>query len=151
MTRRINTDLVAGLLGLLLIAGFWYGRRRLGPLSAVFPDTVLGIMGVISVLLLLKAFMQPDHRAIFTEGSRVRMAVVTAALFVWWWLIGLLGFFSASVAVFLFLAWYLAIVQRQVGPLQIAFWLGVVVVQVGFFYLVFTRLLYIRPPRGLLF
>lgn len=151
MRLRVNTDLVAGLLGLFAVAVFWSGRGRLTHLSSVFPDTVLAIIAVLSLLLLGKAFMQPDVRALFAEGSRMRMVVVTAALFVWWWLIGALGFYIASVLVFLFLAWYLAIVHRQVRLPELGLWLAVIVLEVGFFYGIFTQVLHIRPPRGLFF
>jgi hypothetical protein len=151
MRIRVNTDIAAGLFGLAFVAVFWFGRGRLSMLSAVFPDTVLGLVALISLVLLAKGFTQPDIRNLFEEGDRRRLVVVTLLLLAWWWLIGWLGFAVASVLVFMALVWYLALAQRQVRLPQIALWFSVVVVEVGFFYLVFSRLLYIRPPRGLFF
>jgi hypothetical protein len=151
MRIRVNTDIAAGLFGLAFVAVFWFGRGRLSMLSAVFPDTVLGLVALISLVLLAKGFTQPDIRNLFEEGDRRRLVVVTLLLLTWWWLIGWLGFAVASVLVFMALVWYLALAQRQVRLPQIALWFSVVVVEVGFFYLVFSRLLYIRPPRGLFF
>jgi hypothetical protein len=151
MRIRVNTDIAAGLFGLAFVAVFWYGRGRLSMLSAVFPDTVLGLVVLISLVLLAKGFTQPDIRNLFEEGDRRRLVVVTLLLLAWWWLIGWLGFAVASVLVFMALVWYLALAQRQVRLPQIALWFSVVVVEVGFFYLVFSRLLYIRPPRGMFF
>lgn len=151
MILRVNTDLVAGLFGLVFTAAFWFSMGRLSTLSSVFPETVLALTGVISVALLVKGLLRPETRAVFDEGDRVRLVVTTAILFSWWWLIGFLGFFVASVLVFLLLVWYLAIAQRQVGLRRLGFWAVVVLAEVSFFYLVFSKLLYIRPPRGLFF
>jgi hypothetical protein len=151
MRIRVNTDLAAGLFGLAFVALFWSGRGQLSMLSAVFPDFVLGLTALLSVILLGKALMRPSVRDLFEEGDRRRLVVVTILLFAWWWLIGLLGFVVGSVLVFLALVWYLALVEGQVRLPRVAWWLGIIIVEVGFFHLVFSRLLYIRPPRGLFF
>lgn len=151
MTWRVNTDLAAGLFGLAFAAIFWFSRGRLGPLSALFPETVLILTAVISLMLLVKGVTRPSLRSVFEEGDRRRLVVTTIVLFAWWWLIGWLGFAVASVLVILALVWYLAMVEGQVRLPKVALWLGVIIVEVGFFYLVFTRLLFIRPPRGLFF
>jgi hypothetical protein len=151
MRIRVNTDLAAGLFGFAFVALFWYGRGRLSMLSAVFPDFVLALTALLSVILLAKGLTRPSVRDLFEEGDRRRIFVVTILLFAWWWLIGWLGFVVGSVLVFLALVWYLALVEGQVRLPRVALWLGIIIVEVGFFYLVFSRLLYIRPPRGLFF
>jgi hypothetical protein len=151
MTWRVNTDLAAGLFGLAFAAVFWFSRGQLGPLSALFPETVLMLTAAISVMLLVKSVLRPSVRAVFEEGDRWRLAVTTVILFAWWWLIGWLGFVVSSVLVMLALVWYLALVEGQVRLPKVALWLGIIILEVGLFYLVFSRLLFIRPPRGLLF
>lgn len=151
MTLRANTDLVAGFFGLVFAAVFWFSMGRLSPLSAVFPETILVLTAVISVALLAKGLLRPEVRELFDEGNRVRLAVTTLILFAWWWAIGWLGFFVASILAFLLLVCYLAAAQRQVGLKQLGFWACVVVAEVAFFYIVFSKLLYVRPPRGLFF
>lgn len=151
MTWRINTDLAAGLFGLAFAAVFWLSRGQLGHLSAIFPETVLILTATISVMLLLKAVLRPSVRSVFKEGDRRRLVVTTVIIFAWWWLIGWLGFVVSSVLVMLALVWYLALVEGQVRLPKVALWLGIIIVEVGLFYLVFSRLLFIRPPRGLLF
>lgn len=151
MIWRINTDLAAGLFGLLFAVIFWLSRGRLGPLSSIFPETVLMLTAAFSAMLLAKAFWRPSLRPVYDEGDRRRLVVVTLILFAWWWLIGWLGFAVASVLVMLTLVWYLALVEGQVRLPKLALWLPIIIVEVGFFYIVFTRLLFIRPPRGLFF
>lgn len=150
MSRPVNTDLAAGILGLAIVALFWLGRGQLTHLSSIFPDTILALIALISSALVIKSFARPDLRTLFAEIDRLRVVATAAALLAWWWLIGVLGFFVASVLAFLFLAWWLARVRREVTLGRIAFWLGVIVAEVGFFYLVFSQLLYIRPPSGML-
>jgi hypothetical protein len=147
MTRHVNTDLVAGLVGL----AFWFSRGRLGPLSSIFPEAILVVTAIVSTMLLAKALLRPSVRAIFNEGDQRRLAVLTLILFAWWWFIDWLGFGVASVLAMLAIVWYLASVEGQVRLPRLALWLAVVIVEVGLFYIVFTRLLYIRPPRGLFF
>jgi hypothetical protein len=151
MTWRVNTDLAAGIFGLAFAAVFWLSRGRLGPLSALFPETILIITALISAALLVKGVTRPSVRPVFDEGDRRRLVVTTLILFAWWWLIGWLGFAVASGVVMFALVWYLALVEGQVRLPKVALWLAIIIVEVGLFYLVFTRLLYIRPPRGLFF
>jgi len=151
MSWRLNTDLAAGLFGLLFATVFWWSGGNLSPLSAVFPEAVLTVLTLVAVALVIKGFMRPEVRVVYDDGDRVRLLVTTIILFAWWWLIGLLGFIVASLLTFFVLVWYLAVAQRQVGLKQLVFWLAVVVAEVVFFYIVFSRLLYVRPPRGLFF
>lgn len=151
MSWRVNTDLAAGLFGLVFVAVFWWSRGNLSHLSAIFPDAVLTLTTIVAVALLIKGFVRGDVRTVYDDGDRVRLLVTTGILFAWWWLIGLLGFVVASVLTFFVLVWYLAVAQQQVGWKQIVFWLAVIVIEVSFFYLVFSRLLYVRPPRGIFF
>ena len=151
MSWRLNTDLAAGLFGLLFATIFWWSRGGLSPLSSIFPEAVLTVMTVVSVALVIKGFVRADVRRVYDEGNRVRLLVTTLILFAWWWLIGLLGFIVASVLTIFLLVWYLAAAQRQVGVKQLALWAVIVVTEVVLFYLVFSRLLYVRPPRGMFF
>ena len=112
---------------------------------------MLTVMTVVSVALVIKGFVRADVRRVYDEGNRVRLLVTTLILFAWWWLIGLLGFIVASVLTIFLLVWYLAAAQRQVGVKQLALWAVIVVTEVVLFYLVFSRLLYVRPPRGMFF
>ncbi|WP_366555040.1 tripartite tricarboxylate transporter TctB family protein [Aquibaculum sediminis] len=151
MNLRVNSDLWAGFLGLVFAAGFWFSMGRLSTLSAVFPETILLLTAVISVALLVKGALKPDMRVLFEEGNRLRLVVTTVILFAWWWGIGILGFAVSSAIAFFLLVCYLAAVQRPVTWKLAGIWACVVVAEVAFFYIVFNKLLYVRPPRGLLF
>ncbi len=143
-----NTDLIGGAFGLLLTVMFWSGRGQWSPLSAMFPDTVLVLMGVLSVAVLVKAFIRPELRSLFTEGSRTRTVVTAAALLVWVWAISMLGFYLASFLVFAALTLYIAQASRKIRPLNVAFWLVIIAVELAVLNFIFSRLLFVRLPTG---
>lgn len=146
----MNTDLVGGGLGLLLTVIFWFGRGQWSPLSAMFPNTVLVFAGVLSIALLVKAFVRPEVRPIFTEGSRTRTVVTAVMLLVWVWAISVLGFLLASFLVFTALTVYIAHASRKFTFRHVAVWLVIIAVELAVLNFIFSRLLFVRLPSGVL-
>ncbi len=151
MRREVNTHLISGLIGLAIAAVFWMRRGRLSDLSAMFPDTVLIILAVVSVALIVMGFVKPEMRALFTEGDRPRMVVTAVTILAWILAIPRLGFFVSSFLAFAFLTWYLARAQRRVSLPTFLLWLVIDAAVVGAFYFVFTRYLHVRLPQGMFF
>ena len=153
MIRNLNTDLVAGTLGLLLSFAFW---RLIDPeithLSIVFPTAMITIMAVVSALLVIKGFSRAAERGnLFEVGSNVRVFVTGLFFFGWAFAVGILGFFVASVLAIAFIALYLALARRRVSLPAFAAWVLIAAGEVAFFYLIFTRLLHIPLPEGWFF
>lgn len=148
MSKAINTDLIGGSLGLLLTVTFWLGRGNWNPLSAMFPNTVLVIMGFLSVALLLKGFIKPEVRSLFIEGSRTRTLVTAAILLTWVWAIGTLGFYIASLVAFTALTIYIALASRRLTLGTIAVWLIIIAVELAVLHFIFSRLLHVPLPAG---
>jgi hypothetical protein len=153
MIRNVNTDLVAGSLGLALSAGFWWLiDPEITHLSVVFPEAMIAVMGIVSALLFFKGLSKmADRQDIFAEGSNVRVLVTGIIFFGWAAGIAYLGFFVASVLAMSLLALYLAWARRRVKPLTFVFWVGIVACEVAFFYLIFIRLLHVPLPEGWFF
>ncbi|MBU2054993.1 MAG: tripartite tricarboxylate transporter TctB family protein [Proteobacteria bacterium] len=153
MIRNVNTDLVAGTLGLLLSLTFWsLIDPRMTHMSAVFPTAMIGIMAIASALLVIKGFSRAAERGnLFDVGSNVRVLATGLFFFGWVIAIGYLGFFVSSVLVMSLLALYLALAGRRVSPARFALWVGIVACEVAFFYLIFTRLLHVLLPEGWFF
>lgn len=149
MILRLNTDLAAGVFGLLFAALLWFPRESMGRLSIIFPRAILVITVVISLALVVKAFIKPAARQVHIEGNPVRLVVMIAVLFVWWYAIGLLGFLLATAIVFFGLTWYLARVEGPVSMRRLAQWVPIVALLTGAFYLAFTQVLNVRLPSGL--
>ena len=151
MTRHANTDLYAGILGLVMVGVFWYGRGDVGHLSIMFPHAILFLLGAFSAALVIKGLVRPHRRSIFAEGDRAKILGTGAILFSWVNAIPYAGFFVSSVAGFWGLTCYLASSHRKVTPLQAGKWLCIVLVEVTFFYLIFAKLLYVPLPTGIFF
>lgn len=150
MILRLNTDIVAGIVGLAFAAVLWLPRGEMGRLSIIFPRAVLVILVVIAVGLIVKGFIRPGSRRVEISGSLRRLLVVMTGFFVWWFAIGTLGFVvSTCVAIFL-LTWYLARVDGPVSWRRLLQWVPIIGVIVGVFYLTFTQVLNVRLPTGLL-
>ena len=151
MTRRANTDLWSGIIGLAIAGVFWWGRGEVGRLSVMFPNTLLILLAAFSAALVVKGLVRPDRRSIFSEGDRGKIIGTCAILFVWVVAISYIGFFLSSVAGFWGMACYLASSRRQVTMLLAAKLLCVVLIEVTFFYLIFAKLLYVPLPTGAFF
>jgi hypothetical protein len=151
MTRRANTDLLSGIIGLAIAGVFWWGRGEVGRLSIMFPHALLLLLAAFSVGLMVKGLVRPDRRSIFSEGDRAKIIGTCAILFTWVVAIPYIGFFLASVAGFWVMTCYLATSRRNVTPLLAAKLFCVVLAEVTFFYLIFAKLLYVPLPTGAFF
>lgn len=158
--RAVNTDLVAAVLGLVITAIFWQAREPWMPLSATWPNAILGFMLLCSLALLIKAFVSPMREPPFAEGSRWRMLVIAVVLVIWGLALPRLGFIIASVLAFHFIWWFVnravtrtAANDAGTDPVPTTLFdhgraLGVSLVLVLAFYFVFRRFLYVPLPRG---
>lgn len=151
MTRRANTDLLSGILGLAIAGVFWWGRGDVGHLSIMFPHALLFLLAAFSVALMVKGVVRPDRRSIFAEGDRAKIIGTCTILFVWVTAIPYIGFFLSSVVSFWGMTCYLATSRQKVTPLLAAKLFCVVLAEVTFFYLIFAKLLYVPLPTGAFF
>jgi hypothetical protein len=145
----MNTDLVGGAIGLVLTIAFWYGRGQWSPLSAMFPNAVLVALGVLSVALLIKAFIRPEVRPVFAEGNRTRIAVTAVALLGWIWIIPMLGFYLASLGVFTALTIYIASSSRRVRAREVGIWVAIIAAEIAALHVIFVQVLGVPLPAGI--
>ncbi|SUZ30493.1 hypothetical protein ROE7235_00216 [Roseibaca ekhonensis] len=147
MRVRLNTELLGGLFGMALAAIFYFNRGNVGFLSAVFPNTVLAILGVLSAVLILRGLIAGEPTTLSLEGTgSVLFGIAVMAL--WWIGIKYVGFVTTSVPLFAALA---LVMKRRAGPLaprDYLIALAVALVVVGGFFWVFTEVLGIRPFRA---
>lgn len=151
MIIRLNTDMAAGAIGLAFAAVLWLGRGDIGRLSILFPRAILVILFALSLLLFVKGFFRPGGRSIVISGSPWRLLVLILLLLVWWFAIGKLGFLVSSFLIMLFITWFLARVEGPVSWKRLLLWIPIIAVMVGGFYAIFTQVLNVRLPSGLLF
>ena len=151
MIKNANSDIWAGCIVLALSAAFWFSiDEEIMRLSIMFPKAMIAIMALISILLLIKGIITAERQDLFIVGSNRRVIMTALFFFVWGGAISYLGFFVTSIPAILAQAWYLALARRKVTILTLALRLGVAAGEVAFFYLIFTRLLHVPLPEGIL-
>jgi hypothetical protein len=151
MNREVNTEIVSGVFGLLLTAVFFFALEDIMWMSIIFPKTMVYIMGLISGALIVKGFINPSRDKIFSVGSNVRWIVTGVLFFLWVLFMPVLGFFVSTVVFMTIIVGYLARVRTQVTIGKFMIWMPIVIAEVTFFYLIFTKVLYVPLPEGIFF
>ena len=153
MIRDVNTDFVAGIVGLILSALFWFSiDPEIMRFSIMFPKAMIIIMAIISVGLVIRGFTKTaEHSDIFSVGSNLRVFITGVLFFAWAIAIIYLGFFVSSVLAISVMALYLAYARRRVSIPMFGLWVLIALGEVTFFYLIFTRLLHVPLPEGWFF
>ncbi len=122
--------------------------KDISRLSIIFPKAMVIKMALISLGRVVNGIVSPRQRQLFGEGDHLRAGVTGITLFAWVIAISWVGFYVSSVVAISFLAYYLALARRRVALNQFAVWVVIIAVEVGIFYLIFTRLLYVPLPEG---
>lgn len=151
MNREVNTELISGIVGLLLTSVFFFGLEDVLWMSIVFPKTVVYILFVISAALIVLGFVNPTRSRIFNVGSNLRWVVTGILFFGWVLCMPVLGFFVSTVLFMTIIVGYLARARTQLTVKKFMVWIPIVVAEVSIFYLIFTRVLYVPLPQGMFF
>ena len=151
MNREVNTDIIAGVIGMLLTAVFFFGLEDVSWMSIIFPETIVYLMALISGLLILKGFVNPSRRPIFNVGSNTRWIVTGILFFLWVLVMPVIGFFVSTVVFMTAIVAYLASARMPLTIMKFIVWVPIVIAEVTFFYLIFTKVLYVPLPEGMFF
>jgi len=145
-----TADRIAALLLLGICVYGWIIGRTFSPLSGLFPQVIVLILGGLSLLLfILSFFRSPDEpRFVLVHGKVLPVALTVAMMVAWIVLIGLLGFLVTSLLMFSLMT--LVLERKQRTGMQIILRIVVVCAVTVGFYLFFDRLLLVSFPRGLL-
>lgn len=151
MNREINTLIACGIIGLLLTAVFFFNLENISWMSIGFPRTVVYVMGLVSVILVVLGIVKPSRDKIFNVGSNVRWIVTGVLFFLWVLFMPVFGFFVCSVIFMTAIVVYLARAREEVTIKKFLIWLPIVIAEVTFFYLIFTKVLHVPLPEGMFF
>ena len=151
MNREVNTDIIGGVIGLLLTAIFFFALEDISWMSIIFPTTIVYLMAIISGLLILKSFLKPSRRQIFNVGSNTRWIVTGILFFLWVLVMPVFGFFVSTVVFMTVIVAYLARARMPLTIGKFIVWVPIVIAEVTFFYLIFTKVLYVPLPEGMFF
>lgn len=151
MNREINTEITSGFIGLILTALFFFALEDISWMSIIFPRTMVYIMALISAILVVRGFVKPSRVAIFSVGSNTRWMVTGILFFLWVLLMPFLGFFVSTVVFMTAIVGYLARSRMRLTVGKFIVWVPIIIAEVTFFYLIFTKVLYVPLPEGMFF
>lgn len=151
MNREINTSTTSGFIGLIVTAVFFFALEDISWMSILFPKTMVYILAATSGLLVARGFVKPTRSPIFNVGSNARWMVTGVLFFLWVILMPVFGFFVTTVVFMSAIVVYLAQARTRVTAGKIVAWVPIVVAEVTFFYIIFTKVLYVPLPEGLFF
>ena len=114
----------------------------------MFPNTVIVVLGLLSLALLVKSFVRPAVQPIFADGNRARMALAAVVLGLWIWSMRWAGFFLSSLVFFAVLTVVIAAASRRVTLRDVGVWVVIVAAEVAVLQFVFANLLAVRLPAG---
>ncbi len=152
MIKNANTDLIAGVIGILITILFWFSiDPDVSDLSIMFPRAMVVILGLLAAALVVKGLVKAQRADMFADGNNIRWIVISIMFFVWIIAITYIGFWVSTVVGISVIVYYLSLARRKASLPEVMGWVGIVTVEVSLFYLVFTRLLHVPLPTGLLF
>jgi hypothetical protein len=151
MNREINTEIASGAIGLLLSAVFFFALEDISWMSILFPKVLVYIMALIAAALVVMGILKPSRDRIFHVGSNTRWLVTGVLFFAWVLFMPVLGFFVSTVVFMTLIVGYLARARTQVTIGKFMIWIPIVIAEVSFFYLIFTKVLYVPLPKGIFF
>ena len=151
MNREINTEIASGFIGLILTAVFFFALEDISWMSIIFPRTMVYLMAIISAMLVVKGFVKPSRDRIFSVGSNKRWMVTGVLFFLWVLLMPVFGFFVSTVVFMTAIVGYLARARMRITVGKFIVWIPIVLAEVTFFYIIFTKVLYVPLPQGLFF
>jgi hypothetical protein len=148
---RLNADLLISLFTAMLAGVVYFVTRDLSRYGAVFVDSILIAVAVLSLVVFIKGLLKPE-RIVFFESVVERNNILTglAILLIYLVLIPFLGFLAASYLFYFTFNLYLAEGKRfnKVNILQS---LVICIVVVTSFYVIFHQFLGVPFPESSLF
>ncbi|WP_461209833.1 tripartite tricarboxylate transporter TctB family protein [Desulfocurvus sp. DL9XJH121] len=146
----LNSDLLVGSGSLILAAIAYFVTRDLSRLGGVFVNFTLWAMVILGVLEVLKGFIKPERITFFeSKGERDNIIIGLCILGGYLVLLPLVGFLPSSLLAFVVMNLYLSDVKLSQKEIFKSVALAVVIVAA--FYLVFSQVLEVPLPKGMLF
>jgi len=148
-------DRLGSLFMLAFTAILWFQRGYTTPFGGIFPDRIMILTAVLSVLALILSFTR--YRLMKEEDEKVSegedrwgdMAVVIAIMLAWVVLLRYLGFAVTSVMGFTSIAWYISGERKNWKTIVKA--LAIALVMTFLIVYIFGHLLLVPIPAGDIF
>ena len=146
--KKINSDLVISVIGLVLAAGVYYFTRDLSRLGVIFVNYVLIGLAVFSMLTLITAFTKPEYITFFDSViERNNIVIGVGILLCYLLMLPVIGFLPSSYIFYFAFNLYLSEERFTRKGIQTSLLLSVVVVTV--FYCIFQLGLGVPLPTAM--
>ena len=143
-----NSDYIIGILTLIISAVVYFSTRELSRLGGVFVDYVLIASAVLSLLILLKGFVKPEHIKFFDSViERNNVTIGICILLVYLIILPVVGFLPSSYAFYFCFNLYLT--DDRFSIKKILFLALLTAVVVTAFYFIFNGLLEVPLPTSM--
>jgi putative tricarboxylic transport membrane protein len=149
MNNALNWDRFASVFLLILCGILWVEAIPYSNLASLFPQVVIIVLALLSVVLLVKSWLRPDVKQLFRGIKRREVGLAVVLLALWVGLIPVLGLYVASILFFILMVWLVSKERRNFRAVGYSFLLAVVIV--SFFYFIFQDILLVPFPQGILF
>jgi amino acid transporter len=145
--KRLNADLIVGIVSLGLAALVYFSTRELSKLGGVFVDYILVALSVLALITTAKGFIKPERIRFFESAvERNNVLVGICILLLYLIFLPLVGFLPASYAFYFCFNLYLA--DERFTTRNIFSSAALTVLVVTAFYFIFHDFLEVPLPEG---
>jgi len=145
--KRLNADLIVGIVSLGLAALVYFSTRELSKLGGVFVDYILVGLTALALLTTAKGFIKPERVRFFESViERNNVLVGICILLLYLIFLPLAGFLPASYAFYFCFNLYLADERFTTRNILVSLFLTAAVVTA--FYFIFHHFLEVPLPEG---
>ncbi|TVM19303.1 hypothetical protein DPQ33_02780 [Oceanidesulfovibrio indonesiensis] len=146
----LNSDIFISIFSLIVAAIIYFATRDLSKFGGVFVNYCLTVFVVLAVLVFIKGLVKPERVRFFASvAERNNVLVGLVILIIYLAIMPFVGFLPSSFLFFTVMTLYLGDEGLTTRNILISVGLAVVVVTV--FYLVFKQVLMVPLPKGSLF
>ena len=143
-----NTDLYSGLFMIFISLLFWSKLSKLNEYSKLFPIIVIIVLSILGLVLIIKSFVKASRSELFVVDDKKSVILIVLVTLAWIFLFKKIGF---AVTSFVALTALLCILSDK-RNIKAYFKCAIIsAVEIVILYMIFSNILYVPFPKGLLF
>ena len=146
--KEYNTDLYGGIIMVVSSVFFWSRIGNFTQFGIIFPRSIIILLFIAGIGLLIKAKVKPIYSTLFTEDDKFKLVGIGIISLVWVLLLDKIGF---AVTSFLALGLSITLLNDDNNSKEVIKHFIIAAIEVGIFFIVFSRFLNVPLPGGILF
>lgn len=146
--KKKNTDLIGGLIMTITAIFFWSQMGNFTKFARIFPYAIILALFISGIGLLIKAKLNPSYAEIFIESDMAKMIQIALIGLAWVLLLNRIGFVITS---FFALGSSILVLEAKKTKGGFVYAFLIAAGEVAVFYFIFSELLLVPLPKGILF